>query len=281
MHPILFIHSSLEGHPVASTIWLLWAVCCEHGMQYLPEALHPVLSDINITRSEIAALCGSPVFINFWETIILFLRIPHGFFVCVRKCQFLLSQHRVPQWMRIEFSGGTLSPGGKEGLFFQIHLFASLPGNPYSWTCLAPTYLSQISTHQGWNGEEPWLRGRGLFVSWRVMPAVHVKPNPLDPGAFGVQAEVSSETEGESSLSVEGKTHRTILFPHRACPAAEDSSLEQKASKRAQSHRYSTCRQGAAWHGGKAALGLEKPEFESFFLALTGHITSDVFLSFL
>lgn len=65
------------------------------------------------------------------------------------------------------------------------------------------------------------------------MPAVHVKPNPLDPGAFGVQAEVSSETEGESSLSVEGKTHRTILSPHRACPAAEDSSpLSKKISKR-------------------------------------------------
>lgn len=61
--------------------------CCEQcavntGMQYLPEALHPVLSDINITRSEIAALCGSPVF-KFLRNHHTVSKNTSWFFLCV------------------------------------------------------------------------------------------------------------------------------------------------------------------------------------------------------
>ena len=121
-------------------------------------------------------------------------------------------------------------------MFFQIHLLLLSLVTPT--LDLPSTHISKPnfnSTKAGMEKNPDFLSGlKGVgapLVSWRVMPAVHVKPNPLDPGAFGVQAEVSSETEGESSLSVEGKTHRTILFPHSACPAAEDSSPWSKKSK--------------------------------------------------
>ena len=103
------------------------------------------------------------------------------------------------------------------------------------------------------------LKGVGAqLVSWRVMPAVHVQPYPLDLGEFGVQAEVSSETEGESSLSVEEKTHKTIIFPPSACPASEDSSpwSKKKANKRAQSRRYSTCLAEGSLTWRKGSLGI-------------------------
>ncbi|CAN0537093.1 unnamed protein product [Rangifer tarandus platyrhynchus] len=93
------------------------------------------------------------------------------------------------------------------------------------------------------------LKGLGAqLVGWRVMPSVHVKPNAFDPEEFGVQAEVSSEIEAESSLSVEGKTHKTITFPHSACPATEDSSTwsKKKANKRAHSCHYSMCPAGGS-----------------------------------
>lgn len=121
-------------------------------------------------------------------------------------------------------------------MFFQIHLLLL--------SLVAPT-LELPSTHifkphfkstkAGMETNPDFLSGLkeigAQLVGWRVMPSVHVKPNPFDPGEFGVQAEVSSETEGESSLSVEGKTHKTITFPHSACPAAEDSSTWGKKKK--------------------------------------------------
>ena len=183
--------------------------------------------------------------------------------------------------------GGTLSPGGKEGLvFFQIHLL--LP------SLVTPT-LDSPSTHifkpnfkstkAGMEKNPDFLSGlKGVgaqLVSWRVMPAVHVQPYPLDLGEFGVQAEVSSETEGESSLSVEEKTHKTIIFPPSACPASEDSSpwSKKKANKRAQSRRYSTCRAEGSLTWRKGSLGIGET-WVWILLALTSHITSDVFLSF-
>lgn len=138
-------------------------------------------------------------------------------------------------------------------MFFQIHLLLLSLVTPT--LDLPSTHISKPnfnSTKAGMEKNPDFLSGlKGVgapLVSWRVMPAVHVKPNPLDPGAFGVQAEVSSEIEGESSLSVEGKTHRTILFPHSACPATEDSSPWSKKKQAREPSPTDTPRvvQGAA-----------------------------------
>lgn len=148
-------------------------------------------------------------------------------------------------------------------MFFQIHLLLPFLVTPTldspSTHIFKPNFKS---TKAGMEKNPDFLSGlKGVgaqLVSWRVMPAVHVQPYPLDLGEFGVQAEVSSETEGESSLSVEEKTHKTIIFPPSACPASEDSSpwSKKKANKRAQSRRYSTCRAEGSLTWRKGSLGI-------------------------
>lgn len=70
------------------------------------------------------------------------------------------------------------------------------------------------------------------------MHSVHMKPNPLDPGEFGVHTEDSAEAEGKSSLSVEGKTHKIIIsYPHSTCLAGkEDSSSWNNKKKNQRAH---------------------------------------------
>ena len=147
-------------------------------------------------------------------------------------------------------------------MFFQIHLLLLSLVTPTlelpSTHIVKPNFKS---TKAGMEMNPDFLSGlKGVgawLVGWRVMPSVHVKPDAFDPEEFGVQAEVSSETEGESSLSVEGKTHKTITFPHSACPATEDSSTWSKIKKqtRAQSCHYSTCPAGGSLTRRTGSLG--------------------------
>lgn len=105
------------------------------------------------------------------------------------------------------------------------------------------------------------------------MHSVHMKPNPLDPGEFGVHTEDSAEAEGKSSLSVEGKTHKIIIsYPHSTCLAGkEDSSSWNNKKKKPKSSFLPLlnvpCR-GQPGTKESPDLESERPEFESFLWCL-------------
>lgn len=88
-----------------------------------------------------------------------------------------------------------------------------------------------------------------------------MKPNPLDPGEFGVHTEDSAEAEGKSSLSVEGKTHETIIsYPHSTCLVGKEDSSSWNNNKKKPKELIPAIAQcplqRAAWHKGKSSFGI-------------------------